>query len=90
MSAYSEWLKELENLAKEAEFCLTDITENISSGNHVVNFLITEAVGHDPDMVSRRGRINEVCRPRIYIGLDKIDLTDPNGGRCRSKNPSPM
>jgi len=36
MSAYSEWLKELENLTKEAEFCLTDITENISSGNHVV------------------------------------------------------
>ena len=87
MSAYSEWLKELENLAKEAEFCLTDITENISSGNHVVNFLITEAVGHDPDMVSRRGRINEVCRPRIYIGLDKIDLTDPNGGRCEVKEP---
>ena len=87
MSAYSEWLKELETMAKEAEFCLTDITENISSGNHVVSFLITEAVGHDSDMVSRRGRINEVCRPRIYIGLDKIDLTDPNGGRCEIKEP---
>lgn len=87
---YNEWLRELAKLPKSAEFCLADVTERISSGASVLNFLITEAVGEDNDGESRRGRTKPVCRPRIYIGRDgaePIDMANPTGGRIEITEP---
>jgi hypothetical protein len=96
---YNEWLRALAKLPKSAEFCLADVTERISSGNHVINFLITEAKGSDLDMTSRRGQKKEICRARTYVGyyqdfahagytMDVVDINDPNGGRVEITEPT--
>lgn len=86
--SYTEWLKNLGKLPKTAEFCMTDVTERISSGDHVINFLITEAKGQDIDPSSRRGVKRDVCRPRLFASMDKgyedgsepkIEITEPFG-----------
>ena len=91
---YNEWLRALAKLPKSAEFCLADVTERISSGNHVINFLITEAKGSDLDTTSRRGQKKDICRARTYItyyqdrdGQEVVDINDPNGGRTEITEP---
>jgi len=91
---YAEWLRALAQLPKSAEFCLADVTERISSGNHVINFLITEAKGSDLDTTLRRGQKKEVCRARTYVtyyqdreGIEVVDINDPNGGRVEITEP---
>jgi len=85
--SYTEWLRELSKLPKTAEFCLTDVTERISTGNKVLNFVITEAKGSDVDDAKRRGQTKEVCRPRMYLGIGDVDMSDPSGGRIEIKEP---
>ncbi len=85
--SYTEWLRELAKLPKSAEFCLTDVSERISSGDKVVNFLITEAKGQDIDDSRRRGQTKEVCRPRIYFGIGDVDMSADDGERIEIKEP---
>ncbi len=80
--SYTEWLKGMAKLPKSAEFCLTDVTERISSGTTVINFLITEALGDDIDPNSRRGGTSKVCRPRMYLYCG--DSEEANGGRSEN------
>jgi hypothetical protein len=40
-------------LHREAEFCLTDVSERISAGDKTIEFLITEDEGFD--RIGRRG-----------------------------------
>ncbi len=83
--SYTEWLRELSKLPKTAEFCLTDVSERISAGTRVINFLITEAKGNDLDDTRRRGQTKEVCRPRMYVCVEgaedtsskRIEITEP-------------
>jgi hypothetical protein len=76
--SYTEWLKNLEKLPKTAEFCLADITEQISAGGKTLNFRITEALGEDLDPNGRRGQKKKVCRPRIYTsGIVQVEITEP-------------
>ena len=82
--SYTDWLRELSKLPKTAEFCLTDVSERISAGNRVINFVITEAKGQDG--TSRRGQTKEVCRPRMFVSVEgdlaevidhRIEITEP-------------
>ncbi len=61
---YTEWLKALGSLPKEAEFCLVDASERVSAGDKTVEFLLTEAEGYE--RAGRRSGKN-VFRTRLYI-----------------------
>ncbi len=85
--SYTEWTKSLTALPNSAEFCLADVSERISYGDKVIHFLITEASGDDPDTFSRRGQTKVVYRPRIYLGVGDLDMSNPTGGRVEIKIP---
>jgi hypothetical protein len=87
MASYTEWLRDLEKLPKTAEFCMMDVTERISAGDRMINFLVTEAKGQDIVPNGRRGQKHDVCRPRLYLGMDRIDMADTNGGRIEITEP---
>lgn len=72
--AYNDWLRALSKLPKSAEFCLADVTERVSAGDNVLNFVITEAVGDDLMPTGRRGQTEKVCRPRTYIVLGSSEV----------------
>jgi hypothetical protein len=85
--SYTEWLRTLEKLPKTAEFCLSDVTERISAGENVINFLITENVGQDIEPGSRRGRTRQVCRPRMFVGLGLLSLSCSQDDMTEIKEP---
>lgn len=72
--SYTNWLRDLAKLPAEAQFCLMDVDEQISSGDHVLKFKITEAKGKDPVE-------GYVCRPRMYFGYGDTDMMSDGGGR---------
>jgi hypothetical protein len=61
---YFEWIKALSDLHRDAEFCLMDVTERISAGDKIIEFLITEDEGYE--RISRRSGRN-TFRTRVYI-----------------------
>ena len=61
---YFEWIKALSDLHRDAEFCLMDVTERISAGDKIIEFLITEDEGYE--RISRRSGRN-TYRTRVYI-----------------------
>ena len=81
--SYTNWLRDLAKLPAEAQFCLMDVDEQISSGDHVLKFKITEAKGKDP-VEGNKGREEDVCRPRMYFGYGDTDMMSDSGGRLRS------
>ena len=78
--SYTNWLRDLAKLSAEAQFCLMDVDEQISSGDHVLKFKITEAKGKDP-VEGNKGREEDVCRPRMYFGYGDTDMMSDSGGR---------
>ena len=78
--SYTNWLRDLAKLPAEAQFCLMDVDEQISSGDHVLKFKITEAKGKDP-VEGYKGREEDVCRPRMYFGYGDTDMMSDGGGR---------
>ena len=78
--SYTNWLRDLAKLPAEAQFCLMDVDEQISSGDHVLKFKITEAKGKDP-VEGNKGREEDVCRPRMYFGYGDTDMMSDGGGR---------
>ena len=85
---YNEWVHELEKLPRSAEFALTDVQENITSGRKI-SFLITECNGGDVEVIGRRGRTVEKCHPRIFLGVDlsEEEMQTVNGPRIEIKDP---
>jgi hypothetical protein len=67
---YNEFVKVLGDLYHDAEFCLMDVTERISSGDKTIEFLITEDEGYE--RISRRSGKN-TFRTRVYLSCPSID-----------------
>ena len=70
MNYYTDWLKAMAGLSKEAEFCLVDVTERISAGEKTIEFLITEDEGYDR-VGHRRGQ--NTFRTRVYLECPGVE-----------------
>jgi hypothetical protein len=73
-------------LAKSAKVLLIDVTEDVLVKDLAFKFLITEGTADNelPD-----NKYVKVIRPRVYIGIAPIDMTDPNGGRAEIQDFAP-
>jgi hypothetical protein len=61
---YIQWLREMADLQKDAEFLLMDASERVSAGGKTIEFLVTEAEGYE--RLGRRSGRN-IYQTRIYL-----------------------
>ena len=66
---YNDFIKALSDLHNDAEFCLTDVTERISIGDIIIEFLITEEGGYDK--IGRRSGRN-TYRTRVFVSYPSL------------------